>query len=446
MSSFVERWRKFCLGGNGLHEDGYRERLGDVLVRTPALERLHLRLPVMMLGRGRSAATTLLAITLFCVAKRRLIIEHFVPLTTFALDQLCHESLFAICQNPMDLANCRLIFSSLRNLSISFQDISTAHDLGPRFDEHFWQLLDHAQELETLSMNGGQGVKPKPRDYTPARNSAVLSAESWATDSLNLSPKMKLDSRSYSNLRCLELRNVKTWSDDLVRLLYHCAERLEELYLLDVLLKHTSFEGENSNSPLWIKSDKPRAMIEGAPERDEEESDPPGVAEALAMACSSTGRHVNLKVLKATGLGYDVASLNGHDAQVATQTVYPGDNDGSFDQKFVESCRWMYSQRGEGHMHTVVGTPGAVAFSISTPSNSGDEAAKNDATFHQKLHRNPCSSWLDSIGGTFHDDSRGTKKWIEELIEVTGKCYDAVSAEVAHLHDLQSLDGFTASS
>lgn len=225
ITEFLDDFGHFCMGDEGFNEYVYWQLLSDVLQRIPNLQKVRLNLPVLMLlGRGSSAATILLATFLACLASRP---EEFASIETLVLDHVSERSIRSICRNPMDLENACHVFQSLKNLAISIKRTSTNPvDTINHFGKDFWLLLSYATELETLSIKGC-----RTRKSYPSQRVNLWSHEGalWTLHALPFE-----DLKPHQNLRCLELKNVAVWPKQLIGLLEQHRHTLKELYLVDV--------------------------------------------------------------------------------------------------------------------------------------------------------------------------------------------------------------------
>ena len=312
MRPLLNSLRRYCMSDLTFDEADFGRIVKGVLDTTPNLTRLKLNLPFQVVGRASSTATTFLANTLACVAKRP---EEFKLLETLVLDHVSDTTVINICQNPMDARNALNAFASLNNLVLSIKRQETRMTRQKTFTQNLWLLIRKAVDLESLCLIGWN-IK---RDINTRKHQHAVSFNEWSMRSLPY-PMDKIG--AFPRLRFLELKRVDIDPNHLVKLVEDNAKTLKEIYLNEVYIKVFG-SADLEKTSVWI----------GYPDIKRPD-DCLWVADELRKLQQGP---LKLEVLRVTGLGYDDFEPDPNSTHSNYDLNDPTGLQRSFDQRFVEA-------------------------------------------------------------------------------------------------------------
>jgi hypothetical protein len=359
------------------------------------LTRLKLNLPFQVVGQQSRTATLLLATTIACFAKRP---EEFKHIEHLALDHVSDTSLIDICNNPIDVTNMMSLFKGLKHLILSVKRQESRYSRQNLFASNLWHLIEQAKGLQSLCIIGWNIKRNiEIRVYVHGVQQQVWSMRSLPFAREGLSEKLLA-------LRCLELKRVDMGPTALVSLISQTSKTLKELYLNEVYLKVRGSE-TLGNTSLWIG-------YPGLPK-------PQGVcwvAEELRSL-----EHLNLIILRVTGLGYDDFELSRGSPSGGYDLKDPTSRGRSFDERFVQAVMNGPDPIIIETMNNLIQEPSIwppiVSSTMSTPSNSRPNSSGSSSS-------NPIPSFTKQL--TLDERKKVYDIRFAEMLAFDAECYQRV--------------------
>jgi len=410
MVLLIESLRKYVMNGNSFEDTHYLQLVNRVLQNTPNATRLKLNLPFQVVGDASRTATSLLANTLACVAHRP---EESNTIDTFVLDHVSDRTINTICNNPIDLDNAFKTFQNLKSLVMSIKRQEALNHAQTLFSRNLWFLIRKAVGLESLCIIGWIGGH---RNIKTRRHTTDVPFNEWTMRSL---PYFMDRNQSLNRLRCLELKRVDIEAFLLERLIEENCNSLEELYFNEVYLKVFG-SSDLEKTALWI----------GHPDIPQ-----PDKCCWLAKSIRNMAG-LNLKVLRATGIGYDDFDPDKNSPYPNYDLTDPTGEQRSFDQRFVEAAMGIDDSFSN---NTLLLQPD----DNSTPIPIHNSARRKlppiesyDAETFQLTH-NTTSQFKRCIDGVFFNHNEGALKELQRIISVADRSMTLISMELDRTANLQ---------
>jgi hypothetical protein len=322
----------------------------NTLEALPNVRRFKILLPYQIVATQGSPSTAVLATTFACLAKRN---EEHKKLETLVIDYVSDTTINNIFHNPLDLQNAYEVFSGLNNLIIS---IKRQECRSLNFSRNIWFLIRKATHLQSLCLFGWN--TKRDNIFRKLERDHPIDLHDWRIRSL---PYPLEHAAKINNLRFLELKRLDIIPDELVTLIDDCSLTLKELYLIEVYLK-VNGEFQAGNISLWV----------GHPGMEK-----PSTSCWIAQSFRENV-HLNLSILRATGLGYDDFERDRNSQHPDYDIPDPNGLNKNLDQRFVEAV--MHPE-----INVIVPLPVAEVEQASSPDLSGVQLAEIESFLEDVL-------------------------------------------------------------
>ncbi|KAG6029778.1 hypothetical protein E4U19_005823 [Claviceps sp. Clav32 group G5] len=388
MAEFCQSMRrKYCMNKSSFTETEYYHTVESLLFNCRQIDRLRLNLPFQLVGRHCNAATMILANTLKALASRPE--EDSACLKTLVLENVADMTIISLWLNPTDVGNIMKVFADLHHLVLTLR----RHDVEAQraFRYCFWDVIEHADRLETLCLVGMDHDDRPPRGLKQTRFWQIP-VEDWRVRSLP-TPRT-----SFSNLTCLELKRLEMLPEAFLKATTQVfGETLVELYLNEIYLKteQSNDWNQDSRKVLWV----------GIPNQRPDDD-----CQWIAMRVrAATPR---LKVCRASFLAYDHYLREDIAMPPEFDLIDPCGLGRSISQRFVEVVLGVHQPNSPN------GDP--VLYFPHEPSDDSRLLYKlwarkrapfveeYDTNAYQVNLDNPTSGWQKSLDGIFVNSNAGT--------------------------------------
>ncbi|KAG6311412.1 hypothetical protein E4U44_004329 [Claviceps purpurea] len=388
MAEFCQSMRrKYCMNKSSFTETEYYHTVESLLFNCRQIDRLRLNLPFQLVGRHCNAATMILANTLKALACRPE--EDSACLKTLVLENVADMTIISLWLNPTDVGNIMKVFADLHHLVLTLRRHDT--EAQRAFGSCFWDVIEHADRLETLCLVGMDHDDRPPRGLKQTRFWQIP-VEDWRVRSLP-TPRT-----SFSNLTCLELKRLEMLPDAFLKATTQVfGETLEELYLNEIYLKteQSNDWNQDSRKVLWV----------GIPNKRPDD-------DCQWMAMRVRAATPRLKVCRASFLAYDHYLREDIAMPPEFDLIDPCGLGRSVSQRFVEVVLGVHQP------NSPTGEP--VLYYPHEPSDDSRLLYKlwdrtrapfveeYDTNAYQATLDNPTSGWQKSLDGIFINSNSGT--------------------------------------
>ncbi|KAG5934145.1 hypothetical protein E4U60_004044 [Claviceps pazoutovae] len=387
MAEFCQSMRrKYCMNKSSFTETEYYHTVESLLFNCRQIDRLRLNLPFQLVGRHCNAATMILANTLKALACRPE--EDSACLKTLVLENVADMTIISLWLNPTDVGNIMKVFADLHHLVLTLRRHDT--EAQRAFGSCFWDVIEHADRLETLCLVGMDHDDRPPRGLKQTRFWQIP-VEDWRVRSLP-TPRT-----SFSNLTCLELKRLEMLPDAFLKATTQVfGETLEELYLNEIYLKTEQSNDWNQDSRkiLWV----------GIPNKRPDD-------DCQWMAMRVRAATPRLKVCRASFLAYDHYLREDIAMPPDFDLIDPCGLGRSVSQRFVEVVLGVHQP------NSPTGEP--VLYFPHEPSDDSrlhklwnrtraPFVEEYDTNAYQATLDNPTSGWQKSLDGIFINSNSGT--------------------------------------
>ncbi len=364
---------------NTFDEAKFGEVLTEIFAKVAEIRSMKLLLPVVFMGEPSNAASKLLAAALSSMGSRR---ANDAQIRTLVLGPVPDTVINKIHDNAMDCKNALAVFKPLHHLCLDLKNHEFTAAGMAKYAAGLWRFISEAQELESLSLTGDHGRRSITKRTIPTESR--VARDRWPAMAIPYFPLAK--ECRFQKLMAVELTRVNISPRHLLQMLHDCSKSLSELYLNEVYLKFdchnavrvphywigTGLENGKHDNDIWVAVEIKRMIEKGT---------------------------LNLKVLRASGLGYDVINQAG---QAPTNDIFdlndPTGQGRCFDQRFVEAVL------GSG-LAGPAGLPESAAWSVKA----------------YQRHHNTTSAHKSSLDGNFQLKGDKTYRLAQQLMHIVDR-------------------------
>ncbi|GFP56365.1 hypothetical protein TASIC1_0006053500 [Trichoderma asperellum] len=398
MAEFCESLQSlYCMSESSFTEQEYYQAVEALFFNCRDVDRLRLSLPFQLVGRNCNAATLILANTFKALASRPE--EDSASMQVLVLENVTDVAVCHLWMNPSDVMNIMTTVAVLKHLVITLR----RHEIDPPrvslFGSCFWNIIEHAQHLETLCIVGmdhddrpPRGLKQTKFYHTPV--------DEWRARVLP-PPRIMLD-----NLTCLELKRVEISPEVFRRFTEEFGALLEELYLNEVYLKtERSREwNEDSKRVLWV------GIANQRPDEDD-------YWVAMMLRCTMP----NLRICRASFLGYDLYIREDLNTSPEFDLIDPCGLARSLSQRFVEvvmGIRQPATPSGELVEYLPQDSREDYLLQRLTSRPGYIGVTDYDTNAYQTAVENTTSGWQKSLDGVFTNCNPSTLDELHHIAEM----------------------------
>ncbi|KAJ2896807.1 uncharacterized protein MKZ38_005217 [Zalerion maritima] len=260
--------RQYCMNESTFTPAEFRQKLGQILLYTPNVERFRLNLPFQLVGRYCDASTMILSNALAALAENLSRAEKepelkIADLKVLVLESVADASMLKLWNNPIDVRNIAAVFHKLEHIVFGIRRQDFQADYVPDADvilgQRIWTMLGMSGKMRSICISTldnddipksrfKETLFVNPFQALRVRSKALPFFKQESTE-FGRRPA-SLNRLNFRFLRSLEFRRVELDGPKWMQAM-ESFPALEELFLCDVYLQ-TFHDRTEPSKVMWI--------------------------------------------------------------------------------------------------------------------------------------------------------------------------------------------------